>query len=148
MSFFNKKIELYYSSSKVSFNGIENIDVKGISDKKIILHKEFMLDFLYYIFDMIENDSLENTIDGFNRFYNQYINKDLNLGYYRNFNSESMFTISYNSPFLKGMHYEIEQPCITSKDDFDLINISYNMNFLRIIFQYLSSIHFRRINVR
>lgn len=143
MSFFNKKLELYYSSSKVTGNGIEKIDVKGISEQKLIMHKDFMLDFLYYIFDMIENDSLENAIEGFRRFYNQYINKELNIGYYRNLNPESAFTINYKSPFNQFIKYEIEQSYLAYKE-FDSINISYNMNLLRIIFQYLSSIHFKR----
>lgn len=143
MSFFNKKLELYYSSDKVSENGQEKIDVKGISDHKLLYHKDFMLDFLYFIFDMIENDSLENTIAGFNCFYNLYINRELDIGFYRNFDPESAYTINYKSPFNQYITYQIEQSHLASRE-FDSINISYNMNLLRVIFQYLSSIHFKR----
>ena len=144
MSFFNKKIELYYSSSKVTGTGLEHIDVKGISDKNIKYHEEFMLDFLYYVFDMVENDSLENIISGFNRFYHSYINRELNIGYYRNFNASSNYTLNYKSPFNLNMSYELENINPATFSDYSILNISYNMNFLRVIFQYLSSIHIRR----
>lgn len=144
MSFFNKKIELYYSSSKVTGTGQEHIDVKGISDTKIKYHQNFMLDFLYYVFDMIENDSLENTIVSFNRFYQSYISKELDIGYYRNFNADSNYTLIYKSPFNSNLSYELEQVNPMTFSDYSVLNISYNMNLLRVIFQYLSSIHIRR----
>lgn len=140
ISFFNKRLELYYSSGKTN---IEKIDVKGISDNNLKYHEKYMLDFLYFVFEMIENDGLENTILCFNRFYDDYINKRLEIGYYRNFNSQSGFTLNFQDPFNKNRGYEIfnEKIALTN---FDNINISYNMNLLRILFQYLSSLQFKR----
>ena len=139
--------ELYYSLNRVT--GEEKIDVKGISDEKLEkYHLNYMLDFLCYIFNTIQTDGIDKAINDLHYFYNNYVSRKLDIGYYREFNAMSLFRISINitnrlvsvNPQLQkdiGLEY------VNDNDEYrKYINISYNMNYLRTIWSYLTSIHY------
>lgn len=75
------KIPILYSPNK--------IDVKGIGDKNLEYHKEFMLDFISKYFYKMENDDGENVIRYCRRFITDYKTRKLDIGYYRRFDPQS-----------------------------------------------------------
>jgi len=117
------KIEIYYLYDMV--NNIEHIDVKGIKDEKIILHKNYFLEFLLVLFNSAQIESLRDTINLLITFYESYLKLELDIGYYREFNAESLFSIKrigvssiYKADFL-------------GEDSKSYIDISCNLNILR-----------------
>lgn len=103
---FNKTLEIYYS--------IDKLDIKGIGDEKIVLHENYMVAFLKDFFNKVESTDNKNVILFMKRFIDKYKTKKLDIGYYREMNSMSLFTI--NSTGDKYEYY----------DDIDDIDISYN----------------------
>ncbi len=106
-----------------------DIDVKGISDAQLLLHEKF----LTFIAD-ISNDFLiggkQIAIRNFNDFYNQYMNRELEIDYYREFRAGGGFR--YN---LGGNSYVLQTP--PSNFGCYKIDISYNLNVLRTLYAYL-----------
>lgn len=128
-------IEVYYGYNKIS--GIENIQTKGLG-KKAYLHKDFMIDFIIYIISEIEVGNIASAVSCYTDFFNDYINGKLDIGYYREFNSESMYSI-INSPY-KVFHADNDEFTKTH-----VINMNYNMNILRELFGYISDQYFTSI---
>ncbi|MDD3122052.1 MAG: hypothetical protein PHC62_00890 [Candidatus Izemoplasmatales bacterium] len=139
MSLYRRNIELYYQSNRLT--GEDHVDVKGISDTKLQYHKPYFLDFIYYFFDMIQNDGLDNLITNFQMFFNDYINRKLDVGYYRSFNETSSFMLDWNRTLNPSQRYMIDSLEMASRHA-DNINFSFNMNLLREIYGYISSIYF------
>ena len=82
-------LEMYYNSKYTI------LDVKGISDNTLLLHKDFMLDFLVYLFSLIENRDYESAINDLGAFRNDYLNLKLPIGYYRELDNRSMYRTKY-----------------------------------------------------
>lgn len=117
------KIEIYYLYDMV--NNIERIDIKGMKDEKILLHENYFLEFLLVLFNSAQIDHLKDTIDILITFYESYLKLELDIGYYRQFDAESIFNIKrigissvYKADFL-------------GEDSKSHIDISYNLNILR-----------------
>ncbi len=126
------KIEIYYLYDMV--NNIEHIDVKGIKDEKIILHKNYFLEFLLVLFNSAQIESLRDTINLLITFYESYLKLELDIGYYREFNAESLFSIKrigvssiYKADFL-------------GEDSKSYIDISCNLNILRELIRIFTMI--------
>lgn len=117
------KIELYYFYDMV--RQIEDISIKGISDDKLELHKNYFLEFLLVIFNSAQTESIEETLSILNSFYEKYIKMDLDIGYYREFNSLSKFRLK---PILITNNFMAD--FLKEENKYD-IDISYNINFLR-----------------
>lgn len=128
-SFFKvDSLELYYFCDNI--NKIEKLDVKGISDKSLEYHKDYMLDFLKALFETLQTN-INDAILMFRCFYNDYVNNNLDMGYYRNFDSNSLFSLNvYNN-----IYNSISPP-----NSIEYINKDYNLNFLRDIWQIISHI--------
>lgn len=125
------KCELYYYYNEM--DNIESIDIKGIRDK-LYLHKEYFLDFLLTAFQTIQVGTLEETIDLMNAFYTQYINYKLDKGYYREFNSMSMYR---TKKFTNLYEYTLDN---IRDSDLKYIDISYNLNIIRQLMSYFSTL--------
>jgi hypothetical protein len=65
--------------------------------------------------------------------YNQYINRQLESGYYREFNPESLFKLNSR------MYTDI----LPDEKYVSILDISYNINFMRDLFGILTSIYFK-----
>lgn len=130
-----KGIEVYYGYDRIS--GVENIQTKGLG-KKAYLHKDFMLDFIVYIMSEIENGNINDAISSFTDFFNDYISGKLDIGYYREFNSDSMYSI-INSKY-KVFAAENDEHTKTK-----VLNINYNLHLLRELFGYISGKYFTDI---
>lgn len=80
-----KNLELYYN--------YEKLDIKGMSDDNIAYHKDYMIDFIKKFFNKMETESKIEVIDFTKRFIDKYKRKELDIGYYRSFDSHSSFKL-------------------------------------------------------
>ena len=113
----------YYLNNYEFYYNKDTIDVKGIGDDLLELHKEYMLDFLYNFFKMNEIADRKKVIELIKDFAYYYKNKELNIGYYRELNTQSLFKIHERLFGEKvGLQYTKEK---------NNIDISYNyMNYV------------------
>ena len=81
----NTQVEIYYNKNK--------IDVKGINNDKVKLHKDFMCSFFKRYAYMNELSSKSNLIKFIKEFSYMYKTRQLAKGYYREFNVNSMFRL-------------------------------------------------------
>lgn len=136
MTFINKnKFNSYMNIGALLFFDSEsefwNVDVKGINDTKLSLHKHFISE-ICTLLDARINGGKEIALMEFNKFYESYIKRQLPLEYYREFNSDSQFRLINNG----GMsNYTIDylSPYMTS----DVLDIQYNQGILRMIYSYI-----------
>lgn len=121
-------LELYYFCDTA--NGIEKLDVKGIADNALVKHNEYLLDFFKALFETIQYN-INDAVIMLRQFYTDYINNKLDVGYYRNFDSSSMYTLNvYNN-----IYNSISPP-----SSIEYINKDYNLNILRDMWQIVSHI--------
>ena len=90
---------------------------------------------------MIQNDALENLIHSFQTFYQNYVNRKLDIGYYRTFNEISSFSLLWNRNLKWNLSYLIDSEEMMKQYP-NNIDISFNMNLLREMYQYLTMIYF------
>ena len=104
----NKRLELYYSP--------EDFAVKGISDNLLKEHEDYMIKFIKLFFKKMETEDNSTVIEFTRHFIDKYKNRELDIGYYRNFDNSSKF-ITYDKDI-------VYTECW---DEFkDEIDISYN----------------------
>ena len=127
MKIFN--LEIYYRSDQVT--GWDMIDVKGINDSKLELHRDGMLVIISEVFEQMDCGNIEDALSTFTGYYNAYINRQLPIQFYRTFDANSSYIISMMGKLYTVSHAELNE-----------LDISYNMNFLRQIYGYLSHIYF------
>lgn len=125
-----KHYELYYLLDKV--HNLEVLDIKGMKGV-VHLHENYMIDFLKFIFETIETDSIKNAIDYLTRFLYQYNNMELESGYYRELDSLSKFRFRSSSYISYIADY------LSSENDKHLLDINYNRLFLQYLLQILSN---------
>ena len=131
-SFMNlNKIKFYYMNDRMNSNEI--LDIDGISDIKQIVHSNYMLEFIKEVFDILETESVANALELINIFYNQYVSLSLDLEYYRELNSQSLYRLKDINSIIYG--YCVET--LNSKDK-KYLDISYNLNLIRTIYQLIS----------
>ena len=123
-------LEIYYYLDKM--NDIAKLDIKGISDEKLKLHEYYMIDFLKYLFEVAETSSFpSDQITILNNFYELYIKLMLEPGYYRELNQQSLFKL-YSSTYKQYQLHSI------SEKDLKYLDITTNMNILRVLNSYYS----------
>ena len=136
-SYFNiNRLEIYYYLDQI--NNKEVIDIKGINDKKLVLHHGYMLDFLCNIFESIQTELVEDTLKFILDFQKKYINRELPLGFYRELNSDSCYRVSS-----KNGTQSLWQTW--NEKDIGYLNIITNLNIIRHLYSIVSNIYFNRI---
>lgn len=125
--FLANNLEFYYFVDTI--NNIETLHVKGISDENLYKHKDYMVDFLKALFGTIQLN-IKDAIIMLRYFYNQYINNELDVRYYRNFDSISLYTIEVNNSLFN-------TDIITN---LQYINKNCNLNLLRDLWQIITFI--------
>ena len=118
----------YYINKKEFYYNLNTVDVKGISDEKLKLHKEYMLDFLYTLFKMNEISNRNRIINFIKEFSHYYKSRKLDANYYRELNEESLFRLNVGF-FNKSVGSK-------TATDVSLLNIDYN--YLRYIIPLMS----------
>ena len=78
----DNKLELYYSKDK--------LDVKGIKDEYLELHKDYIIKFIKTYFNKIETEDSKSVLNYVRRYIDKYKNKELEVGYYRTFDKRSV----------------------------------------------------------
>ena len=86
------ELELYYLLDQV--NDIETIDIKGIKDEQLNLHEDGFINFICNVMELLQTRTVKDCIEYITNFHKLYINKELPINFYREFNSISMFLIS------------------------------------------------------
>jgi hypothetical protein len=114
-------VAIFFSSSM----GEIDIDVVGLGREQTSLHADYMLTFIGNLLYLMENSTMEQVMEYFLGFYDQYLNKQLDIQYYREFNENSLFTVSTSNSGKFGMMYT---------DNVNNIDIGYNAGVLRELY--------------
>ncbi len=125
-------IELYYGLNEFDIEDAGVIDIKGINDNKLQLHMSY-LSFLAYIFKYVLNNNTSMAIQELMNFIQKYNNRELDIEYYREFNSKSMFRINNNYGVM-----------FIDESYKDILNITNNQLFNRELFSILMDIQYRK----
>lgn len=127
------RYEFYYYYN--SFNQEEKLDVKGIGDDKLVIHEKYFMDFLLALFNTLQVEGIIEAVNMIQNFSEAYINKKLDINYYRKFNSESNFDLIYDDTLWSSTHIS----------DIELIDIRYNYEILRDLYSVLISFYFKKV---
>ena len=107
------------------FGDSYDVDIIGISDDLLFAHEKFIT-FVCDLVYRIERVGNKDAIDFYQDFYEKYINKQLDIGYYRELNSNSCYTT------IGALKYGL-----WNVDSLDSIDIGYNLFLLRQIWTIL-----------
>lgn len=131
---FNTIDLLYY------FNPVTNtevLDVKGLGKAGTDVHKSYMLDFLCELFYRAQMEGVKQAIPILQSFHSRYINRDLEVGYYRELNPQSYFKLDSRMAMYSSLYMDH-----AFEGHKRLLDISYNDNLLRHFIKIYSSIYF------
>lgn len=128
-----RRYEFYYYFS--SYNNEEKLDIKGIKDDILYLHKDYFMDFLLALFNTIQTEGIIRAVNILQNFSISYIKKELPINYYRRFDSESNFEINYSN----NIWYT------NNISDIKYIDIRYNYEILRDLYGLLMSYYFKKV---
>ncbi len=116
-------------------DGNIHIDIKGIGDN-IRLHHDYMVYTVMSAIALLERSGIEDAIDYVTEICELYVNRSLPVGYYREFNSRSMYKTLYQSMGL----YPFGLTDVAEAEKFDL-DINYNYAILRELWSILFEIY-------
>lgn len=125
-------IECYYNSKD------DILDIKGINNDLLHLHSSF-INVLKRIFRLIEIGTHDDFVKFMKRFTSDYKNKRLSYNYYREFNSNSCFSIIKKKNDLE-KNFTLGLPGMCSEIDSDM-DISYN--YINIILPIMQRFYFK-----
>lgn len=133
--FYSNK-EWYYRFDRYSNKDI--IDIKGINNDLLLRHQGFFLKLLADISYSIQMNSIEDTLEYINNFYEEYINRKLDIRYYREFNNISEYRVSFPK---MNKSYTIPE---LSQTDLENIDINFNLRILRDLIKVVDQIYFNQ----
>ena len=146
MEFINKGYyTFYFTTSRLQFfyrfdknKGTDIVEIKGISDNKLNYHKDYLLKFILDTFYNLEMSSIEETLMRCNQFFELYVQRKLDVGFYREFNSDNAFRITRAN----GKSF-----CITGakQEDLKYLNIGYNLRIIRDLINIVNMVYFNTI---
>lgn len=114
-----RDIIIFCSFTDTSYSDID-IEVKGIKPELVSLHNEYMLTIIGTTIAYFERGQKDESLKYLNEAIEHYIKRELDIGYYRNFNSLSNYR-------LKNSTFEISNPPQNIND----VDINYNLGILR-----------------
>ena len=98
--------------------------IVGLDPHNIELHKDYFIALIFKIMNMVSKNNTQLTIDTLLEFYRYYVNRELDIEYYREFNLQSKFKVSS----MNYIYYIDSEPL-----DVKSIDISYNEKVIRYI---------------
>lgn len=116
----NAYTSYYYLNGYEFYYNREGIDVKGIDDTKLELHSEYMLGAIYDYMYLQENNTRSRVIKYIRDLARHYKRKEMEIGYYRELNNESLFRLNID---VLDTEFGVEYT-----DDKNSILINYNFN--------------------
>ena len=129
------RMHLYYNFDLITKT--EVLDIKGLGDLGVALHKNFMLEFISELFYTAQIEGVEMAIKLLANVYTQYINKSLSIEYYRELNEMSRYKLLNMSNFSS---WYLESASEYHKK---LLDISYNEQIFRELNRIYASIYFK-----
>lgn len=114
----NEYSSYYYLNKYEFYFNAYGVDVKGINDKLLLLHRDYMLDFLYNFFKMNETSPRKSVIRMIKDFSFYYKEQKLPIDYYRQLDSNSLFMLKQK--------YRNEMVGVKFIDDITKIETGYN----------------------
>lgn len=98
--------------------------IVGLDPHNIELHKDYFIALIFKIMNMVSKNNIQLAIDTLRDLYRDYVNGELNIEYYREFNLQSKFKVSSMNYI-----YYIDSDLVDVKS----LDISYNEKVLRYI---------------
>lgn len=98
--------------------------IVGLDPHNIELHKDYFIALIFKIMNMVSKNNTQLTIDTLMQFYRYYVNRELDIEYYREFNLQSKFKVSS----MNYIYYIDSEPL-----DVKSLDISYNEKVIRYI---------------
>lgn len=98
--------------------------IVGLDPHNIELHKDYFIALIFKIMNMVSKNNIQLAIDTLRSFYRDYVNGELNIAYYREFNLQSKFKVS---SFNYIYYIDLDPADVKSLD------ISYNEKVIRYI---------------
>lgn len=98
--------------------------IVGLDPHNIELHKDYFIALIFKIMNMVSKNNIQLAMDTLRDFYRYYVNGELNIEYYREFNLQSKFKVSSMNYI-----YYIDSELV----DVRSLDISYNEKVLRYI---------------
>lgn len=130
-------VDMLYYYNPVS--KVEKLDLKGLSDESVALHKEFMLDFLCELFYRAQMEGVKSAMEILQGLYKQYNARELPIGYYRELTSQSYYKLDSSMAMYSSLY--IDNAIEYHKK---MLDISYNESVLRHFSRIYSSIYFNK----
>ncbi|MBR6289217.1 MAG: hypothetical protein IKR19_07780 [Acholeplasmatales bacterium] len=130
----NVMININKTLSFISFiNDQVSVDIKGISADKYNLHANYMISIIATVSFYIERGNIEDALNYISNIIEDYINLKLDINYYREFNSDSLYVINVRG----------ERMGVTSLSDEykSILNIDYNLVVLRELWSIVLEIY-------
>ena len=118
----------------------EHLDLKGLGDEAISLHKDFMIDFLCELFYTAQTRGVEEALQILDNVHSQYINMQMPIGYYREFNSKAGFKLHDDMSMCRYLYLKY-----ATEYDKRYIDIGFNESMLRHFNRIYLSIYFDKI---
>jgi hypothetical protein len=113
-------------------DGNIDIDIKGIGDV-LSLHRDYMVYTIMSTITLLERSSINDAIGYLSDICEQYLKRELPVGYYREFNSASLYKVSL---------YDVSYGLYNASDlDKASIDINYNYTILRELWSILVEIY-------
>ena len=131
------KLSIFFKYNRTT--GDCNFNVIGMTDEALALHEGYMLNFLIEYLTTLKISSPEQCVSFFNDFFQKYINRQLPIGYYREFNSRSKFNIGGGNS-IWNMDYLEER-------DKGIIDIECNGKLLRELFAKTLTLYMQNLNI-
>lgn len=116
----------------------ERLDLKGLGDGGVELHKKFMLDFLCELFYRAQIEGVQEAISLIQTFHKNYIDMHMPIEYYRELNSQSKYKLLPSISMYSTVY-------IDYATDYhkQYLDISYNEALLRHFNRIFASIYFK-----
>lgn len=129
-------LELYYYYNTTTET--EKLDIKGMSNNTIELHRQYMLDLLTYIFGTAQERSSKEVVSLLLDLRDKYITGQLGVEYYREFNNRSLYRTKINICG-KRMYLTSLSNNIMAKD----IDPAYNLTLLQELYKIFVGLYLR-----
>lgn len=134
-----KNVEYFYFIDMI--NSIENFIIKGLgTNESILLHNNFMIDFLKYLFESAQSLYIAEVVNILTMFINKYINYELDIGYYRELGRNQ-----YKIKSTQYLSYYADH--LPEREKYNL-DIYYNLEILNTFLEYYTEIYFIKNNRR
>lgn len=128
----SKKLEIMYNSGRFM---PESFSVAGITDEILPLHENYFVDFLKALFQVAEYRGALESLNLLKSFYINYINLNLDIGYYRRFDSLSRYDLvnTFSGSYQADM--------LDNNSKYSGLDISYNESILRNLIKIFATMY-------